>query len=275
MLRILILYKNNDVQAYRLASELSNELAIRGVEVLLQDSHKLRMEKHTVAVDMVFVIGGDGTLLKTARLFARVGTPVLGVNMGRVGFLSSIEPEQLMNYVEPILNREYYLEKRIMIDVDVIRNGELIRQGTALNDAVIKTRTTHTININLVVNDRPYTMIRGDGVVCATPTGSTAYSFSAGGPIIDVSLPVLAITPICSQLACSRAVILNADSRIVFELDSEYSTSLALDGEETLVLIRGDQIRIKKAAITANIIQLNPISSSEKILGKSKQIREA
>lgn len=275
MLRILILYKNNDVQAYRLASELSNELAIRGVEVLLQDSHKLRMEKHTVAVDMVFVIGGDGTLLKTARLFARVGTPVLGVNMGRVGFLSSIEPEQLMNYVEPILNREYYLEKRIMIDVDVIRNGELIRQGNALNDAVIKTRTTHTININLQVNHQPYTTIRGDGVVCATPTGSTAYSFSAGGPIIDVSVPVLAITPICSQLACSRAVILNADSRIVFELDSEYSTSLALDGEETLVLIRGDQIRIKKAAITANIIQLKPISSSEKILGKSKQIREA
>ncbi len=275
MLRILILHKNNDVQAYRLASELSNELAIRGVEVLLQDSHKLRMEKHTMAVDMVFVIGGDGTLLKTARLFARVGTPVLGVNMGRVGFLSSIEPEQLISCIEPVLNQEFHLEKRIMIDIDVIRNGELIRQGTALNDAVIKTRTTHTININLQVNHRPYTTIRGDGVVCATPTGSTAYSFSAGGPIIDVSLPVLAITPICSQLACSRAVILDADSRIVFELDSEYSTSLALDGEETLVLIRGDQIRIKKAAITANIIQLNPISSSEKILGKSKQIREA
>ena len=275
MLRILILHKNNDVQAYRLASELSNELAIRGVEVLLQDSHKLRMEKHTMAVDMVFVIGGDGTLLKTARLFARVGTPILGVNMGRVGFLSSIEPEQLISCIEPVLNQEFHLEKRIMIDIDVIRNGELIRQGTALNDAVIKTRTTHTININLQVNHRPYTTIRGDGVVCATPTGSTAYSFSAGGPIIDVSLPVLAITPICSQLACSRAVILDADSRIVFELDSEYSTSLALDGEETLVLIRGDQIRIKKAAITANIIQLNPISSSEKILGKSKQIREA
>jgi NAD+ kinase len=275
MLRILILHKNNDVQAYRLASELSNELAIRGVEVLLQDSHKLRMEKHTMAVDMVFVIGGDGTLLKTARLFARVGTPVLGVNMGRVGFLSSIEPEQLISCIEPVLNQEFHLEKRIMIDIDVIRNGELIRQGTALNDAVIKTRTTHTININLQVNHRPYTTIRGDGVVCATPTGSTAYSFSAGGPIIDVSLPVLAITPICSQLACSRAVILDADSRIVFELDSEYSTSLALDGEETLVLIRGDQIRIKKAAITANIIQLNPISSSEKILGKSKQICEA
>ena len=275
MLRILILHKNNDVQAYRLASELSNELAIRGVEVLLQDSHKLRMEKHTMAVDMVFVIGGDGTLLKTARLFARVGTPILGVNMGRVGFLSSIEPEQVMSCIEPVLNQQFCLEKRIMIDIDVIRNGELIRQGTALNDAVIKTRTTHTININLQVNHRPYTTIRGDGVVCATPTGSTAYSFSAGGPIIDVSLPVLAITPICSQLACSRAVILDADSRIVFELDSEYSTSLALDGEETLVLIRGDQIRIKKAAITANIIQLNPISSSEKILGKSKQICEA
>lgn len=274
-MRILILHKNNDVQAYRLASELSNELAIRGVEVLLQDSHKLRMEKHTMAVDMVFVIGGDGTLLKAARLFARVGTPMLGVNMGRVGFLSSIEPEQLITYVEPILNREYYLENRMMIDVDVIRNGELIRQGTALNDAVIKTRTTHTININLLVNDRPYTRIRGDGVVCATPTGSTAYSFSAGGPIIDVSLPVLAITPICSQLACSRAIILNADSRIVFEMDSEYSTSLALDGEEKLALARGDRIFIKKSSITANIIQLNPISSSEKILGKSKQIREA
>ena len=275
MLRILILHKNNDVQAYRLASELSNELAIRGVEVLLQDSHKLRMEKHTMAVDMVFVIGGDGTLLKTARLFARVGTPVLGVNMGRVGFLSSIEPEQLISCIEPVLNQEFHLEKRIMIDIDVIRNGELIRQGTALNDAVIKTRTTHTININLQVNHRPYTTIRGDGVVCATPTGSTAYSFSAGGPIIDVSLPVLAITPICSQLACSRAIILNADSRVVFEMDSEYSTSLALDGEEKLALARGDRIFIKKSSITANIIQLNPISSSEKILGKSKQIREA
>jgi len=275
MLKVLILHKNNDVQAYRLASELSHELAIRGVEVLLHESHKLQMEKHIAAVDMVFVIGGDGTLLKTARLFARVGTPVLGVNMGRVGFLSSIEPEQLMSCIEPVLNQQFSLEKRIMIDIDVIRNGELIRQGTALNDVVIRTRTTHTININLVVNDRPYTMIRGDGVVCATPTGSTAYSFSAGGPIIDVSLPVLAVTPICSQLACSRAVVLNADSRIVFELDSEYSTSLALDGEETLDLLRGDRICIKKSSITANIIQLNPISSSEKILGKSRQIREA
>ncbi len=275
MLKVLILHKSNDVQAYRLASELSHELAIRGVEVLLQDSHKLRMEKHTMAVDMVFVIGGDGTLLKTARLFARVGTPILGVNMGRVGFLSSIEPEQVMSCIEPVLNQQFCLEKRIMIDIDVIRNGELIRQGTALNDAVIRTRTTHTININLLVNDRPYTRIRGDGVVCATPTGSTAYSFSAGGPIIDVSLPVLAITPICSQLACSRAIILNADSRVVFEMDSEYSTSLALDGEEKLALARGDRIFIKKSSITANIIQLNPISSSEKILGKSKQIREA
>ena len=275
MLKVLILHKSNDVQAYRLASELSHELAIRGVEVLLHESYKLRMEKHIAAVDMVFVIGGDGTLLKTARLFARVGTPILGVNMGRVGFLSSIEPEQVMSCIEPVLNQQFCLEKRIMIDIDVIRNGELIRQGTALNDAVIRTRTTHTININLLVNDRPYTKIRGDGVVCATPTGSTAYSFSAGGPIIDVSLPVLAITPICSQLACSRAIILNADSRIVFEMDSEYSTSLALDGEEKLALARGDRIFIKKSSITANIIQLNPISSSEKILGKSKQIREA
>lgn len=275
MLKVLILHKSNDVQAYRLASELSHELAIRGVEVLLHESHKLRIEKHIAAVDMVFVIGGDGTLLKTARLFARVGTPVLGVNMGRVGFLSSIEPEQLMSCIEPILNQQFSLEKRIMIDIDVIRNGELIRQGNALNDAVIKTLTTHTININLQVNHRPYTTIRGDGLVCATPTGSTAYSFSAGGPIIDVSLPVLAITPICSQLACSRAIILNADSRIVFELDSEYSTSLALDGEESLALLKGDQICITKSSITANIIQLNPISSSEKILSKSKQIREA
>ena len=123
--------------------------------------------------------------MKTARSYADSGTPILGVNLGTVGFLSSIEPEDLMEALDLLLQGKYEIKKRMMINVQLLRDGQgCLHQSIALNDAVIKARVLHTIKINLRVDGTLYTRYQGDGVICATPTGSTAYSLSGGGPIL-------------------------------------------------------------------------------------------
>lgn len=225
-------------------------------------------------VDIVFVLGGDGTILKTARHFAYAGTPIIGVNLGKVGFLSSIEPDDLLDSLEQILREDYDLEERMMVNVNVSRNGKPVYHGVALNDAVIRTRSAQVIDINLAIDHRTYLAYRGDGVICATPTGSTAYSFSAGGPIIDLSLPILVVTPICSQVTWSRPLVVSAASQLEFFLNSKHSTCLAIDSAEEVMLYQGDQVQISRCAMTTNLIQIKPGSSSARILQKLNSLNK-
>ncbi len=262
-MNVLIVYKSN-CQAHQLAGELSDELHTRGIRACAAPCDDMT-ETDQGPVDLIFVLGGDGTLLKTARLFARQGTPILGVDLGTLGFLSSIEPEELLSVIDDVLANNYTLDKRAMIRVGLVRSGQTIHSGLALNEAVVKTGTPHTIAVRLFIGNQFYTTYLGDGVICATPTGSTAYSYSAGGPILDNTLQALVITPICPSLSASRSLVINSDCQLVFELASDYDTGLSLDGEEGIALQQGDLVTITRSPVITNIIQLDSISSADKV----------
>jgi NAD+ kinase len=260
---VAVVYKN-DLRARKLALELGDSLMSRDIEHCLLDSMKLA-ETATQTVDLAFVLGGDGTLLKAARCFAGAGTPIMGVNLGTVGFLSSVEPENLQFCLDAILRREYDLDARIMIDASVSRDDQTLYRGTALNDVVMRSRAPHAILVELRIDGKMHTTYRGDGIICATPTGSTAYSFSAGGPVIDTGLEALAITPICSHLLLSRPLVVSASSQLVLELDSDYSADLAVDGLEEFSLQKGDLVQIERSLLVTNLVRLQQVSSLERI----------
>jgi NAD+ kinase len=182
-----------------------------------------------------------------------------------VGFLSSIEPQELLAVIDDALAKRYALDKKMMIRVGLVRSAQTIYSGLALNEALVKTVTPHTIAVRLFIGDQLYTTYLGDGVICATPTGSTAYSYSAGGPILDNTLPALVITPICPSLSASRSLVVSSDCQLTFELDSDFASSLSLDGEEGMILQLGDRVVINRSAVTTNIIQLDAISNADKM----------
>lgn len=263
-IKALIVYKN-DLRAHRLAKELYRFLLARGVSAESLELHQLNYHNSN-PLDMVFVLGGDGTLLKTARYFAPMGTPILGVNLGTVGFLSSVEVEDLVDIVDLVLQGKYQIEKRMMIDVQLLQDGLVnAHQTVALNDAVIKTCVLHTIKIKLMVDGNYYTTYQGDGVICATPTGSTAYSLSAGGPILDPCVSALAITPICPQFLSSRPLVIRSSSQLEFEVISGHRTILTIDGEEEIPIMKGNKVRITQSPLAAQIVRFDPVSSSDKV----------
>jgi NAD+ kinase len=260
--QVLIVCKQ-DPRADPLARELTDRFRRNGVSttVLIKDVSLYDCSK----VDVVLVLGGDGTILRTARHFAWLNIPILGINLGKIGFLSSAEADQALATVDKVLRKEYLLDERLMLQVKVVRNEEPLLQASVLNDLVIRATVCHTTNINLRVDGKPCITCRGDGVICATPTGSTGYSLSAGGVVIDPSVSAMVVTQICPQLAFSRSLVLGANSELGFMLDSDRSTSLYLDGEEPLPLNKGDDIIVQRALVTAKIIQFEGVRQFTKL----------
>lgn len=262
-MQILIVCKN-DIRAEQLARQLGRELATRGIDFEIQGCIQLT-GRDAQQADLVIVLGGDGTLLKAARCFASLGTPILGVNMGTVGFLSSIEPVELLPALDALLKYDFQLETRMMLDVALFRGGASIYRGLAVNESVIRSLAPHPITVELQVDGEHYPSCRGDGVICATPTGSSAYSFSAGGPLLEASLSAFVITPISPQLLCSHPLVVSSSSLLEFELDSDYKTVLVLDGAEEIGLCKGDRVEVKESSCVTNLVQLKRCRSQKSI----------
>jgi len=255
----VIIASKDDMRARAMAVELNRRLAIYGVKSELIEKPLSAAIKHA---DLAIVLGGDGTILRVAHWLAGKEIPILGVNFGRVGFLSSIEPEQLWPALELLIKGRYQVEARTMLAVSVQKGKDVRLMEPALNDMVIKVISPQVMEIELRINNSPAKHLRGDGIICATPTGSTAYSLSAGGPVVDASLPALLITPICTQLKSLPPVVVNADAQINCKIISPHPACLAVDGEVKTTLDRGDRVRICQASEAAHIIHidLQPIS---------------
>ncbi len=262
-MNILIVYRNQN-RAYALAKEFSTELAERGAQARIIPISEQAFD-HGLDNDLVIVLGGDGTILGTARALAGTGIPLLGVNLGRIGFLSSINPVDWPQTRDKLLKKQFDIEDRMMIDVAVVHEGRENYLGTSLNDAIIRTRVPHTISVHLAIDDQIYASYRGDGIICATSTGSSAYNYSAGGPLIYHQLEALAVTPICPQLSCARALLLPGDMQLKFTIDSKYEVGIALDGKEEMALRNGDWVTINKSAQTTCIARINTESCVNKI----------
>ncbi|MBD3360933.1 NAD(+) kinase [Candidatus Peregrinibacteria bacterium] len=204
-------------------------------------------------VDLAVVLGGDGTLLKTARRTVRKITYILGVNLGRVGFLTECTPEKMYKILDKIFNDNYFVDKRSLLRITIYRNNKKLNTYLALNDAVINQGAfARLIRMNLEINNRKVVSFKADGMIAATPTGSTAHSLSAGGPIVHPSVESLTITPICPSSLSMRPIVLPDNRQLTVSIatqrrDETAIIGLTLDGQDMLELKYDDKIKIRRS----------------------------
>jgi NAD+ kinase len=200
-------------------------------------------------VDLIVVLGGDGTFIGTSRLMVRKSVPVMGVNLGTLGFLTETKKEEALKALKRILeDQEMVIYERALLNVEVIRKGRQVYQGIVVNDAVIsKGAIARIIGLNVSINGKYANTMRADGLIVSTPTGSTAYSLAAGGPIIEPSVEALIITPICPHSLTQRPVVVRDDSIIQIKLDDKpTNVLLTLDGQDMFPLSKADEVRIQR-----------------------------
>ena len=266
------------------------EVAIRAAQLLLQKGCGVYMERefqnqtvlegiHFASAaeccaksDAVITVGGDGSILHSAMVSLPYGTPILGINVGRCGFLASCEPEQMEYALDRIIKGDYQLDSRALLSVTVI-DGDKTEGFYALNDVIIRNGIIqHAIDVAITCDDIPVQNYRGDGVIVATPTGSTAYSMSAGGPILDARLNALVVTPICPHSLQSAAMVFSADRRLQIILDSSYPEQVLVscDGRAGFSLNVGARIVVTLSEKHINLISF---SNAEQFQAIDKKLR--
>jgi NAD+ kinase len=215
------------------------------------------MEHVGEGADLIIVLGGDGTLLNVSRHGKRKEVPILGINLGGLGFLTETSVEELPATLAKVLKGDFGISKRIMLDVSVKREGDSIFSITLLNDAVItKDALARIIDIETYVNDEYLTTYKADGLILSTPTGSTGYSLAAGGPLLYPSLSNIIVTPICPHTLTNRPIILPENVEVRAQLKSkEEKVVLTLDGQVGFPLQYNDEVTIKKSSHTVNLIK--------------------
>lgn len=201
------------------------------------------------SVDLVIVVGGDGTLLSAGRLLSDRDIPVIGINLGRLGFLVDISPDEIAEQLTRMLEGRFTLEKRALLHAEVFRGKEQLGEGIALNDVVIHVRNDiRMIEFTTHVEEHFVNTQRADGIVVATPTGSTAYSLSGGGPILHPGLDAVVLVPICPHTLSNRPVVINNQSRICIQLceNRDVNARVSFDGQSNIDLEAGDEVIIRQ-----------------------------
>jgi len=208
-------------------------------------------------VDLIVVLGGDGTLLATARALNRKPVPLLAVNLGGLGFLTVITREELFATLELVLAGNLSAERRVQIEADIVRADEVIASYLALNDAVLnKGAIARVLDFDVWVDDKFISTYKSDGLIVSTPTGSTAYSLAAGGPVIIPSVAAFIVTPICAHTLTNRPIVLPDSATIQVAVKSQReSVYLTVDGQVGIALRSDDTVRIKRAASHVELIQ--------------------
>lgn len=224
------------------------------------------------SADAAIVLGGDGTIIQTAAMCAENDVPVMGVNLGRIGFLAEIETDCIEAAAEKLLYGDYTIEERMMIKAEIIKNNCTTAVCNALNDIVIsKTLEEKLIHIGLYSNDELVNSYAADGLIISTPTGSTGYSISAGGPVVDPSMALYVATPICAHMLSARSAVLSADKVIEIKIDSEICGNKAVvtaDGDVREYISDSDSIRISKSKYKFKLIKTIKQSFYETLLNK-------
>ena len=266
LLRIGIFPNMAKKEIENILEKMINFLQTQNVEVFLPEKVRVigKFNKFIVDynflysnIDIALTLGGDGTLLSTGRKFASKGVPLCGINLGRVGFLAEIETDEIIDKLTKIINNNYFIEKRLMLVGVVYRNGEKIFSAEAINDIVVtKSGLSRMIKLKLLIDDILTAEYQADGIIFATSTGSTAYSLSAGGPIINPSLKVMLITPICPHSVNARPLIIDENEEIKLKVSARHNDiGLTVDGQIVYPLLPGDLITIKKSLLTADFIR--------------------
>ena len=221
--------------------------------------------------ELAIVIGGDGTILRAAEITHDRGTPLLGVNLGHVGFLAESEPEDVESTIAAIVEGRYTSEERLTIDVEVFRDGELVTSTWALNEASVeKAARERMLEVVVEVDGRPLSRFGCDGVVCATPTGSTAYNFSAGGPIVWPGVEALLMVPISAHALFSRPLVVAPSSTLAVEVlaRTQGGGVLWCDGRRTVDLPPGARIEVRRGERPVRFVRLHEAPFTDRLVAK-------
>jgi NAD+ kinase len=264
--RVGIVAKPDAARAQGVILQLLPWLATRGRSVVLEkETADLVPSAVTDAagraelpgqVDLLIILGGDGTLLSMARAVGDLGVPLLGVNLGGLGFLTATTLDEMFPALEAYFGGHMAIEERMLLAARIVRNGQPLGEYAALNDIVItKSAMSRIIDLSVSVEGRYATAYRADGLIISTPTGSTAYSLSAGGPILFPTMDAVVLTPICSHTLTNRPIVVPGTDHIEVTLLADQEVMATMDGQVGVGLREGDTVEIRKAAARIRLVR--------------------
>ena len=277
---LLVAHSGRDA-AIDVARDLAQRLVTAGVEVRVLDAEAsvlacpgavtVPMAADAASeAELVIALGGDGTLLRAAELARPEGTPLLGVNLGHVGFLAEADPVALDVTARKVLSGDYDVEERLALDVTVIRDGRVVLQDWALNDVSLeKAAREHMVNVVLEIDGRPLSRLGCDGIVCATPTGSTAYAFSAGGPVVWPEVQAMLVVPLSAHALFARPLVVSPSSTVAIEMTDD--TALAVmfcDGRRTHDLAPHDRLEITRSDRPVRLVRLRRAPFTDRLVDR-------
>lgn len=268
MKKFLVIANNDKQETTDIAAKIEKYIGLHnGICKIINGYVKEDMvDKDT---ECIIVLGGDGTLLLAARSLVELNIPFIGINCGNLGFLSESTPDMIDETLEKLLKNMYTLEKRMMLTGKIIRDGKVISEDIALNDIVInRGGLLRVIDFDIYVNEMKLNKYKADGMIISTPTGSTAYSMSAGGPIVKPSASLILLTPICPHTLNTRSIILDSDDVVDIVVKNKRNVENDIrfayfDGDRAVSLMNGDRISISKSKISTKIIKLSSKSFIE------------
>jgi NAD+ kinase len=255
-----IVVKPGHAEARSTATELSAWLKEHGIKIIgkaIPAGEARRRSDSLTDADLIVVLGGDGTMISTARMIGDADALVLGINHGSLGYLTDFRIEEMFPALESIIAGEYEIDRRVMLDAEHHRNSKKLASGRVLNDVVInKAALARIIDIDVNLNGLFVNKFRADGLIVSTPTGSTAYNLSAGGPIIYPSMNAVVLTPICPFTLTNRPIVVPDTAEIELTLDNENEgVVLSLDGQTGFPMKAADRVLIRKSSVTFNLVQ--------------------
>lgn len=266
MRKVALVINTDKPLALNAGREIVTWLEGRGIQPAIQHEGALKIGRGDLALpagtawgeaELLIVLGGDGTLIRAVKTVAPYGVPVLGINTGHLGFLTEIEGAEIFENLDRFLEKDYIIEDRMMLTARVERNGQVLLEVTALNDVVIsKGPRARLVHLGVDVGTTRVARYPADGVIVATPTGSTAYSLSAGGPIVEPTVDCLLVTPICPHTISSRSIVVGGNEEVsVIILESPGEVGLSADGSDPFPLYSRDLVYVKRAPFSAKLVR--------------------
>jgi len=258
MKRIGILHHPKLPQSLPLAGEIADWLAAHGVSPWQASSwDEASVEEEIEGLELLITLGGDGTILRAARMGARHGVPILGLNLGRLGFLAELQPEDWQSQLSQMLAGDYWVEERMMLHAEFLQNGEFRRSFEALNDVVVSRGSlARIVRLRAHVDGGYLATYAADGLIISTATGSTAYALAVGGPILPPELHNILVIPIAPHLSLDRAVVLSEGSTVAIEVSTDHTAMLTIDGQFEVELQDEDTVLIKASPHRACFIRM-------------------
>ena len=267
---VLLVTHPHRVEAATAAKELNTLLTAKNIKVFSTlTTLDIPEYKQNESVDLAVVLGGDGTMLRAAQLFRGKNVPILGINLGHVGFLAEIERPALSEIAQAISDNSFTVEERMSLNYQLIRDGKQIETGWALNEVLVERNDHQMIDLFVQIDHRPLSRWWCDSVICATPTGSTAYAFSAGGPVVWPEVDAVVLLPLAAHALFSRPMVVSPKSEIVLDLGSD-SADLNSDGIRRTKLQKNDRIILTSDKEDVFLAHIKAATFTDRLVAKFK-----